>query len=163
MEQIAALFRRNIYGLMQLFSLHVPAINGYQKMLSLGRAKSVCRKVAWMHARPEFISFFNAFMLLWLQDFVEQCFRPWIFFGHHLTFGRSLIAESIFATSFPLTDSNSLLNFPSLVCYFTVFPLFVSFFERGPAHSIAAICAHNFYMERHKAIRNLKKRCEWHC
>lgn len=46
---------------------------------------------------------------------------------------------------------------------FHCFPVICFFFERGPAHSVAAICAHNGYMERHKAIRNLKKCCKWHC
>lgn len=74
-ETDSAVFRRDIYGLMQVFTLHDPAINGYQKILSISDArKCVGKGQGCMHVRNPFHSFFNA-MLLWLPRFSEQHFR----------------------------------------------------------------------------------------
>lgn len=117
-----------------------------------------------MHVRNLFHSFFQC-----LYAFMTPTFRATTFFSAILPLCISShfwsiincgihIFDSILADWFEFTVEFSF----SRLLFHCFSPVVCFFFERGPAHSIAVIGAHNGYM-RHKAIRNLKKRCEWHC
>lgn len=95
-------------------------------MLSLGRAKSVCRKVAWMHARPEFISFLFSMPCFYDYEALQKLLSAILYPFHFWSIVNCWIHifNSIPADCFEFTVELSFLRL-----LFHCFSLFVIFFS----------------------------------